>query len=498
METEVPFLSGVDEDGLPLAGVSDFRGRPVYRNTSGGWRAALFVVVMELASTFANYGVSANLITYLTGPLGHSNASAAAAVNIWSGTASLMPLLGAFVADSWLGCYRSIILASTHYALGYGMITLASTNPTQQASSLDNDHASHPSSVKVGADKPCGLAFAADQFNPGHPQECAARCSFFNWCYIQENLGWGIGFGYLCVIMISAALVVFLLGSPSYRLYAPTPGSQSPFTRLAHNIATLVRSSSCSFGTIIRGVCSVLRLLPIWTACLAYGVVFAQIMTFFNKQGRTLDRHLFASLELPPAALQTFGPAAILLFVSIYDRLLVPALRCMTGNPSGLTPLQRVGARMVVSLATVCVAALVEARRLEKAHEYGLVDDAGATVPMSWVWLVPQYVMIGVADVFAMVGMQEFFYDHMPIELCSLGLALYFSVMGIGGFISGALISLIDRVTSSGGGDSWFADNLNRAHLDYFYWLLAGLSAIELVLYIRVTISFVYRRKSLH
>ena len=38
--------------------------------------------VMELASTFANYGVSANLITYLTGPLGHSNAAAAAAVRL--------------------------------------------------------------------------------------------------------------------------------------------------------------------------------------------------------------------------------------------------------------------------------------------------------------------------------------------------------------------------------------------------------------------------------
>ncbi|KAF7005081.1 hypothetical protein CFC21_020228 [Triticum aestivum] len=540
MDTEVPFLSGVDEDGLPLAGVSDFRGRPVYRNTSGGWQAALFVVAMELASTFANYGVSANLITYLTGPLGHSNASAAAAVNIWSGTASLMPLLGAFLADSWLGRYRSIILASTLYALGYGMITLASTIPTQQTSSLDNDYSSHPSSVKVaffyislyliaiaqGADKPCGLAFAADQFDPDHPQECAARCSFFNWwyfsiaigiavavalvSYIQENLGWGIGFGSLCVIMISA-FIVFLLGSPSYRLYAPTPGSQSPFTRLAHNIATLFRSLSFSFGTIRQHhpkdgddttkseeVRSVLRLLPIWTACLAYGVVFAHIMTFFNKQGRTLDRRLFGSLELPPAALQTFGPAAILLFVPIYDRVLVPALRCMTGNPSGLTPLQRVGTVMVVSLATMCVAALVEARRLETAHEYGLVDDARATVPMSWVWLVPQYVMIGVADVFAMVGMQEFFYDQMPSDLRSLGLALYFSVMGIGGFISGALISLIDRVTSSGGGDSWFADNLNRAHLDYFYWLLAGLSAIELVLYIRFTISYVYRHKSLH
>ena len=63
---------------------------------------------VEIAGSFAYFGISANLITYLTGPLGQSNASAA---NAWSGTASLMPLLGAFLADAYLGRYRSIILA---------------------------------------------------------------------------------------------------------------------------------------------------------------------------------------------------------------------------------------------------------------------------------------------------------------------------------------------------------------------------------------------------
>lgn len=73
--------------------------------------------VVEVACSFAYNGVSANLITYLTGPLGHSNAAAATAVNAWTGTARLMPLLGAFIADSWLGRYRSIILAGTLYVL---------------------------------------------------------------------------------------------------------------------------------------------------------------------------------------------------------------------------------------------------------------------------------------------------------------------------------------------------------------------------------------------
>uniref|UniRef100_A0ACD5XFX9 Uncharacterized protein n=1 Tax=Avena sativa TaxID=4498 RepID=A0ACD5XFX9_AVESA len=533
MDTEVPFLLTDSVDGAseaPLAGVSDYRGRAVYRSTSGGWRSALFVAVLELAGNFAAFGVSANLITYLTGPLGHSTAAAAAAVNAWSGTATLMPLLGAFVADSWLGRYRSIILACTLYVLGYGMITLVSMEMLS-----GNDLSSHPSSMKVGlfyaslylialaqgADKPCGLAFAADQFDPSHPKERASQSSIFNWwyfsmaigialaisimSYVQENIGWGIGFGSLCVVML-CAFAIFLGGTPTYRLYVPNSRSETPFMRLGRGISALYRRSNFLLDTkrhhpededVIDKVQSeeawaVLRLFPIWATCLAYGVVFAQISTLFNQQGRTLDRNIFSGLELPPAAIQTFGPISILLFVPIYDRVLVPALRRATGNTLGLTLLQRVGAGMALSLAAVSVAALVEAHRLEIAREHGLVDDARATVPMSWVWLVPQYVILGIADVLAVVGMQEFFYDQMPGELRSLGLALYFSVMGIGGFISGVLISVIDRITSRDGGDSWFADNLNRAHLDYFYWLLAGLSLVELVLFLYLARSYAY------
>ncbi|KAF7012593.1 hypothetical protein CFC21_026769 [Triticum aestivum] len=542
VDAEAPFLREDTEDEPPLAGVSDFRGRFVYGSTSGGWRSALFVVVMEVASAFSYYGVSANLITYLTGPLGHSNAAAAAAVNVWSGTATLMPLLGAFVADSWLGRYRSIILACILYVMGYAMITLSSVLSTHHPS-LPDDTSSHPLSLQVaffyaslyiiaiaqGADNPCALAFAADQFDPDRPRECAARSSLFNWwyfslaigitisvgvvSYIQENLGWGIGFGMLCALML-CAFVVFLLGTPTYRLYDATHGTDSPFVLLARSLAVLVQhdnaTSSSMLGTKIEcqleakdiatkkeDARAVLRLLSIWVACLAYGVAFAQVMTLFNKQGRTLDRRIFGGLELPPAALQTLGPASILLFVPIYDRVLVPALQRTTGTLSGLTLLQRVGTGMALTLASMSAAALVEARRLETAREHGIVDDPEATVPMCWAWLVPQYVLIGVAGVFAEVGMQEFFYDQMPSELRSLGMALYYSVIGMGNFISGTLVSLIDRITSSGSGYSWFADNLNRAHLDYFYWLLAGFSAAQLALYLRCASTYVYSHKRL-
>jgi hypothetical protein len=62
-------------------------------------------------------GVSANLIMYLTGPLGMSTAAAAAGANAWSGTVQVLPLVGAVVADSRLGRYRAILAACVLYLL---------------------------------------------------------------------------------------------------------------------------------------------------------------------------------------------------------------------------------------------------------------------------------------------------------------------------------------------------------------------------------------------
>ncbi|THU46009.1 hypothetical protein C4D60_Mb09t00430 [Musa balbisiana] len=372
--------------------------------------------------------------------------------------------------------------------------------------------------IAQGGHKPCVQAFGADQFDQNDPQERVARSSFFNWwyfgiccgvvvtlvvlSYVQDNIGWGLGFGIPCIVMLFA-LVLFVLGTRTYRFCLLQ--EESPFARIGRTLVALARKRLGKLPITelqsdierVEETKGLFRLFPIWTTCLIYAVVFAQSSTLFTKQGGTLDRRISSKLQVPPAALQSFISASIIVSIPIYDGILVPVARKFSGLPSGITMLQRIGTGMSLSLVSMVIAALVEMKRLKTAREFGLVDQPNARIPMSLWWLVPQYVLFGVADVFTMVGLQEFFYDQVPDALRSLGLALYMSIFGIGSFISGFLISVINKTTSRGG-ESWFSSNLNRAHLDYFYWLLAGLSMIELVLYVYFTQAYVIGDHFIH
>jgi dipeptide/tripeptide permease len=230
----------------------------------------------------------------------------------------------------------------------------------------------------------------------------------------------------------------------------------------------------------------VLAMVPIWVCTLPFGMAVAQVSTFFIKQGSVMDRRLGPHFELPPASIFALSAIAMIATVAAYDKALVPYLRRSTGGERGISILRRIGIGMAFAIAGMGVAAAVERRRLLSA--------SSAAQPPSVLWLVPQFALMGVADGFALVGLQEYFYEQVPDGMRSLGIGLYLSVIGAGSFLSSLVITAADRASSRGGRASWFAKDLNRSRLDLFYWLLACIGAVNLAFYALVATKCSYKQ----
>ncbi|WZZ67598.1 protein NRT1/ PTR FAMILY 5.11-like [Brassica napus] len=161
-------------------------GNKAVRSSSGGWKSARLIIFVEMAERFAYFGVSSNLITYLTGPLGQPTAAAAANVNVWIGTMAFLPLLWAFVADGCLGRFRTIIISSSLYILGLGSLSFSAMIPSH---SEDSDQLKVTLFfcslflIAIGQSgyKPCAKVFGADQFDGNDLKERQAKSSYFNW-----------------------------------------------------------------------------------------------------------------------------------------------------------------------------------------------------------------------------------------------------------------------------------------------------------------------------
>lgn len=224
----------------------------------------------------------------------------------------------------------------------------------------------------------------------------------------------------------------------------------------------------------------ILRLLPIWTMLLVFAVIFQQPATFFTKQGSTMKRNIGDNFKIPPATLQSAITISIIILMPLYDRILIPLTRIITREEKGISVMQRMGIGMFLSILAMAVAAIVESKRLSMSKKIGPLE----TVPLSIFWLLPQYILLGISDIFTVVGMQEFFYTEVPIRMRTMGIALYTSVFGFGSFMSAALISCIEVLTRGGKRQGWFSDDMREARLDRYYWLLAFSSAFSLLLFI--------------
>ncbi|KAL3717101.1 hypothetical protein ACJRO7_008646 [Eucalyptus globulus] len=408
-------------------------------------------------------------------------------------------------------------------------------------------------SIGTGGHKPSLESFGADQFDEDHPQERKMKMSFFNWwnfglccglllsvtvvVYVQDHVNWGAADILLAAVM-AMSLVIFIIGRPFYRYRLPTGSPLTPMLQvLVAAIAKrnlphpsdpselyevskpekaqgrlLCHTSNLKFldkAAIVEGNESstekqinlwrlasvtkveemklILNIIPIWLATLPFGICVAQSATFFIKQGTTLNRNVGGFL-IPPASIYALAAIGMIISVTLYEKVLVPILRHTTGSERGINILQRIGIGMLFSVATMVAAAMVEHRRLAVVRQNPLTGS----MSMSVFWLAPQFLIVGFGDGFTLVGLQEYFYDQVPDSMRSLGIALYLSVIGAANFLSSLMITAVDRLTEQHGG-SWFGKDLNSSRLDKFYWLLAGMAAVNLIVYTLLARRYTYK-----
>jgi peptide/histidine transporter 3/4 len=103
---------------------------------------------------------------------------------------------------------------------------------------------------------------------------------------------------------------------------------------------------------------------------------------------------------------------------------------------------------------------------------------------MSIFWQVPQYALIGASEVFMYVGQLEFFNAQTPDGLKSFGSALCMTSISLGNYVSSLLVTMVMKISTEDHMPGWIPGNLNKGHLDRFYFLLATLTTIDLVVYI--------------
>ena len=229
---------------------------------------------------------------------------------------------------------------------------------------------------------------------------------------------------------------------------------------------------------------TLLAVLPIVACTIVTNTVLAQLQTFSVQQGSVMDTRLApgssSSFRIPPASLQAIPYAMLLALVPAYELLLVPLMRRLTGTRSGITPLQRIGVGLCLVALSMASAAAVERRRR---------DAALSSRQLSVLWLVPQFFVFGVSELFTNVGLMEFFYKQAAtagtMQMQAFFMAFFYCSFSFGFFLSSVLVSLVNRVTASGGRRGWLGDNdLNKDRLDLFYWLLAALSVLNFFCYL--------------
>ncbi|GFS35416.1 major facilitator superfamily protein [Actinidia rufa] len=541
---------------------------PLLGNPSkGGFRTMPFIIANEAFERVASFGLVPNMILYLMNEYHMDMATGSNILFFWSAATNFLPVLGAVIADSSVGRFRMTGFGSIVSLMGMVLLWLTTMIPQTKPPPCDQSisHCISPTtsqlillcssfslmSIGAGGIRSSSLAFGADQLeNHEGLKKAGALESYFNWyyvsvsfsvlvavtcvVYIQDNIGWEVGFGVPVMLMLVSVVSFFLASSiyvklkpksslligivqvvvAAYKnrhfvlsssqsmdvLYHYKKGSMLvvPTEKLRFlNKACIIRdphqdltdegraSNPWSLCTVeqVEELKALIKVIPLWSTGIMLSIAGGQ-SSFQVLQASSMDRHITSTFEIPAGSFSMFLLISVTLWIALYDRLILPLASKIMKKPVRLTTKQRMGIGLFFSFLSMVVTALVESIRRATATRQGQSRDILSPIAMSALWLVPQYCLCGLAEAFNAVGQNEFYFSEFPRSMSSIAGNLFGVGMGTASLVASFIMSMVNDVTGRGGSESWVSSDINKGHLDYYYWVLAGLSLVNVFYFV--------------
>ncbi|KAG8432145.1 hypothetical protein GDO86_016687, partial [Hymenochirus boettgeri] len=325
----------------------------------------------------------------------------------FSGLCYFTPLIGAPIADAWLGKFNTIFYLSILYVIGH-VIKSVGAIPTMGSVEV---HVALSMiglvciAFGTGGIKPCVAAFGGDQFAEEHAKE---RSKFFSIFYLSINAGslistfvtpvlrgdvqcfggdcFALAFGVPAALMF-VALIIFLAGSGMYRKYPPQGNIlSSVFKCLGFAVSNRWRHRSKQYpkrnhwldwaeekySKAHHEVKMVTKVLFLYIPLPMFWALFDQQGSRWTLQATRMYSD-FGGFVLQPDQVQILNPLFILILIPVFDLGIYPLIGLCKIN---FKPIRKMAIGMVLAALAFAVATVVELKIQETLPPVPQVNES--------------------------------------------------------------------------------------------------------------------------
>ncbi|XP_078700672.1 solute carrier family 15 member 1-like isoform X1 [Branchiostoma floridae x Branchiostoma belcheri] len=367
-----------------------FRGIP---------KSIAFIWTFEFMERFSYYGNQAVLTLFLLEFLSFDDDTTTAIFHAFKFATYFTPILGAMLADSWQGKYRTIIGLSILYCLGHVMFTMSGLiGSTPYPIPGGSAQARVPVamiglallSMGIGGRKPCVSSFGGDQFKDGQEKQLGV---FFSLFYLAINIGaflsqlitpvlrndvqcfgqdcFALAFGVPTIVM-ALGTVLFVLGTFTYKK-RPAAGNLLVLVSKAMGNAVKNRCSRskgesrdhwmdyCDTNIysprLVRDIKLVLHVMIMFLPLPIYWTLFSQQGSRWTLQAYRMDGDTGALGTIKPDQIQSLNPLLIIILIPVFQGAIYPLLeKCRVLR----SPLQRMCTGMALSSVAYIITGLIQ------------------------------------------------------------------------------------------------------------------------------------------